>query len=211
MTIITKLFEHEVSMKAIISTILLAALTSITAYANSIESIDYLSAENFGMPALEVKTTNPNEVQVIVKGAVLKYPDSGFNPESAYNLGQAFALDGLNSLILTFPQEACVNKESDEVLTGQIITCNRYPNNNHRKVRIKGAISDFNGQITAVSETELTAVILSVEIVQARIISTSEDTSFLQARVGGTIPAQGDLENLISLNLTKSRIEPRIP
>lgn len=174
--------------------------------AGVVRNADYVSPMNYELPALEVSTSQlRDEVTLVLKAAVLSYPDHKFNFEQRKELRELLEVPNLNSLIVVFSTRDCLTKTSHSTLS-QLFSCK----NSMKSVLIKGAVTDFDGKIISVGNKTIVTSYFRVGLRHVVRETPTQNLSFLQVFVKGTIPRQReDQRGPILIDLTKSYLEPK--
>jgi len=174
------------------------------AQAETLKDERYTSPMNFGLPALEIKTLQAsNEVEIIIKPAVLSSPVGGGSIEQKKKLSELFDLEKLNSLILTLPINACIAKTMTNAQT-QLFECGIF-RNSIETVTIQGAVTNYHGKILSVSSKKMNVNFFVVELLHLNRESVHLSENFLEVNVLGEIQIEGNEK--MRLHLKKSHVK----
>lgn len=193
--------------------------TASSATAEPIRARDYVSPLNFGLGALSVsEADDQGRIQMIIRPAVLTYPDRGFNFAQRDELARVFKLPDLNSLIITFDSKDCSSRtlppmqesDIDETPVGQpadefgiqVWNC-RQPFATVDNVTIQGSQFDLLGEQQSVSDITLQGREFFTGVFLVRKYLVDRNTSSLRAQVSGTIMLP-DGKEPITISLKKS-------
>jgi hypothetical protein len=165
-------FNREKQMKKML---LLLLVISHGLLADEIRSVELVSPMNYMLPALELKVQDGrDELELIVKGAVLFYPDPGGTTNQFSLVGELaklFEFEGADSLVFKLKKAHCTAK--DISAKEQVFSCSNFA---RQDVAIHAAASNFRGGLDRVSQKSLKGKIkLDVSKVKRRSVAgTSE-------------------------------------
>ncbi|WP_419172129.1 hypothetical protein [Halobacteriovorax sp.] len=193
--------------------VILLGLLSINSLASEIKSLKYVSPWNYQMPAVEVLNNSTEHIEIIIKGALLQYPDFGFNFELSDRLTDVFELNNLNALIVKFPKSACKAEMAKDHLNIQLISCKNvltfnqqdYSDQSQRMTQVKGAVVGFDGNIIEESDLVFNGF-LSFHIKEVTERTVGRELNMIQAQVNGTIPFAGPDRRSLRVDLQKSQL-----
>ncbi len=168
--------------------LMLLLVTANGLLADEIRSVELVSPMNYNLPALELKVQDGrDDLELIVKGAVLFYPDplgTKNHVSLASELAKLFEFEGADSLVFKLKKAHC--KAEDLSAKEQVFS---YTNMAGQDVVIHAAAANFRGGLDRVSQKSLKGKIrLDVSKVKRRSVGHTREGLEVDVRIHITRP-----------------------